>query len=116
MVFVLLTVDHISRLGDIRADYTAERHIPVNKTGEGDEVGFSLPAESLDEPFPSKGLSIVRRRDREEIPTRMSSQTLQLVAEENGRLIALLDAQVWSWRGYSGSETSWWTKTTAARA
>jgi ribosomal protein S18 acetylase RimI-like enzyme len=96
--FKPLTVDHIRRLGDIRADYISERYIRLSKTGEGGEIGFSLRAKSLLESFQSQGLSIVRQRDREEILSRMGAKSVQLVAEEKGRLIALLDAQVESWR------------------
>lgn len=98
MEFKPLIVDHIPRLVDIRADYVSERCVRVSRTGEDGQIGFSLRAGRLDQPFRSQGLSIVRQRDREEILSRMDSQTLQLVAEENGRLVALLDAQVESWR------------------
>jgi len=61
-------------------------------------VAFALRVEHLSSPFRSQGLSIVRRRDREEIKSRMGAGSLQLVVEDNGRLIALLDAEIESWR------------------
>ena len=61
-------------------------------------MAFALRVEQLSSPFRSQGLSIVRRRDREEIKSRMGAGSLQLVVEENGRLIALLDSEIESWR------------------
>ena len=98
MDFKPLEIDHIPRLADIRADYISEMCIRVSRTGESGEIGFSLNTESLREPFRSQGLSIVRQRDREEILSRMGAKSLQLVAQDNGRLVALLDAAVESWR------------------
>jgi ribosomal protein S18 acetylase RimI-like enzyme len=90
--------EHIPRLGEIRADYVSDRYAHVVRTGQSPEVAFALRVEQLTSPFRSQGLSIVRRRDREEIESRMGPDSLQLVVEENGRLIALLDAEIESWR------------------
>ncbi|HJX38571.1 MAG TPA: GNAT family N-acetyltransferase [Anaerolineae bacterium] len=93
-----LTENHIPRLHEIRADYISHTYVRVSRTDQGAEVGFLLRPERLTKPFRSQGLSIVGPRDRDEIRCRMGRQALQLVAEESGRLVALLDAQVESWR------------------
>lgn len=61
-------------------------------------MAFALRVEHLPTAFRSQGLSIVRRRDREKLKSRMGSESLQLVVEDSGRLIALLDSEVESWR------------------
>ena len=93
-----LTENHISRLHEIRADYISHTYVRVSRTDEGAEVGFLLRPDRLTKPFRSQGLSIVGPRDKDEIRCRMGRQAVQLVAEESGRLVALLDAQVESWR------------------
>ena len=93
-----LAEEHIPRLAEIRADYVSDRCARVSRTGESPEVAFALRVEHLPTPFRSRGLSIVRRRDREEIQSRIGSRSLQLVVEDSGRLIALLDSEVESWR------------------
>ena len=93
-----LSEQDIDRLGEIRADYLSDKCARVVRTGQDTEVTFALQIDDLTEPFRSQGLSIVRQSDQEEIKHRMSGQALQLVAEKNGRLVALLDAEVESWR------------------
>ena len=93
-----LAEKHIPRLAEIRADYVSDRCARVSRTGESPEVAFALRVEHLPTPFRSQGLGIVRRRDREKIESRIGSKSLQLVIEEDARLIALLDSEVESWR------------------
>ncbi len=93
-----LVEEHIARLPEIRADYVSDRCARVSRGGEAPEVTFTLRVEHLSGPFRSQGLSIVRRRDQEEVRGRMGPGSLQLVVEDQGRLIALLDAEVESWR------------------
>jgi ribosomal protein S18 acetylase RimI-like enzyme len=93
-----LAEEHIPRLAEIRADYVSDRCARVSRTGESPEVAFALRVEHLPTPFRSQGLGIVRRRDREKIESRIGSESLQLVVEDSGRFIALLDAEVESWR------------------
>ncbi len=85
-------------MSEIKAEYVSDKYLRVIKTGDGLEVGFALRVEHLEEPFRSQGYGIVRERDREEIRSRMDAQALQLVVEENGRLIGFLDAEIESWR------------------
>jgi ribosomal protein S18 acetylase RimI-like enzyme len=89
---------YIPRLREIRADYVSDRYLRVVKTGEGFEIGFKLRVEELDEPFRSQGLSIIRQQDKEEIRSRIDGDTLQLVVEEDKRLIGFLDVEIESWR------------------
>jgi ribosomal protein S18 acetylase RimI-like enzyme len=98
MQYQPLTRNHIARLREIRADYVSDRYLRVVKTGESFEIGFALRVDELEEPFRSQGLSIVRRQDKEEIRSRMDGDTLQLVVEENKRLIGFLDVEIESWR------------------
>jgi ribosomal protein S18 acetylase RimI-like enzyme len=94
-----LSADDAALLSQIRAEYVSDRCLCLTCAGDGDTaVQFALQAEALDEPFHSQGLSIVREKDKDEIRSRMDQQALQLVVEENGRLIALLDAEVERWR------------------
>jgi ribosomal protein S18 acetylase RimI-like enzyme len=85
-------------LREIRGDYLSDRCARVSRRGESPEVNFALRVEHLPTPFRSQGLSIVRRRDQEEVRGRMGEGSLQLVVEEDGRLIALLDSETESWR------------------
>ncbi len=98
MEYKPLAPSHLSRLSEIKADYISETYLRVTKGGDGLEVGFTLQIEPLDEPFRSQGYGIVRERDREEIRKRMDAQALQLVVEDNARLIGFLDAEIESWR------------------
>jgi ribosomal protein S18 acetylase RimI-like enzyme len=93
-----LVEEHIDRLPEIRAEYVSDKCARVSRGGESPEVNFALRVEHLPTPFRSQGLSIVRRRDQEEVRGRMGEGSLQLVVEEDGRLIALLDSEVESWR------------------
>jgi ribosomal protein S18 acetylase RimI-like enzyme len=70
----------------------------VVKTGQSPQIGFNLRVETLEHTFRSQGLTIVGQRDKAEIRSRLGGQMLQVVAEDQGRLIALLDAEVESWR------------------
>lgn len=98
MQYQRLTRNHIARLREIRAEYVSARYLRVIKTGESFEIGFELRAEELEEPFRSQGLTIIRQQDKEEIRSRMDGDTLQLVVEENRRLIGFLDVEIQSWR------------------
>jgi ribosomal protein S18 acetylase RimI-like enzyme len=99
MEYTPLTEHYLPKLPEIRAEYVSDRYLSLASSGDGDEdVQFALHPEALDEPFRSQGLSIVREKDKDEIRSRMGSQALQLVVENDNRLIALLDAQVESWR------------------
>jgi ribosomal protein S18 acetylase RimI-like enzyme len=99
MEYTPLREAHLPRLSEIRAEYVSDRCLCLTSAGAGHtEVQFALRAEALDEPFHSQGLSIIRERDRDEIRSRMGSRALQLVVEKDGRLIALLDAEVEGWR------------------
>jgi ribosomal protein S18 acetylase RimI-like enzyme len=101
MEYETLTEEHLARLGEIRADYVSDRYLRVVKaSGDGTlATGYTLQADKLHPPFRSQGLSIVRAKDRDEIAARMAEHNLQLVVEEDGRLIAFLDAEVEQWRG-----------------
>jgi ribosomal protein S18 acetylase RimI-like enzyme len=101
MEYETLTEEHLPRLGEIRADYVSDKYLRVVKaTGEGPlATGYRLEADELHPPFRSQGLSIVRAKDRDEIAARMAEHNLQLVVEEDRRLIALLDAEIETWRG-----------------
>ncbi len=61
-------------------------------------MAFALRVEHLLTPFRSQGLSIIRRKDQEEVRGRMGAGSLQLVVEARERLVALLDAEIESWR------------------
>ena len=98
MKYTWLSESHIPRLHEIRPEYVSDRYVRVVRTGQSPEISLSLQVESLGDKFRSQGLSIVRRRDREEIQSRIGSRSLQLVVEDSGRLIALLDSEVESWR------------------
>jgi len=86
-------------LQEIRAEYVSGKYLRLVKSGDQFEVGFRLQGEELEEPFRSQGLSIIREKDKEEIRSRMDGQALQLVVEEDGRLIGFLDVEIESWRG-----------------
>lgn len=98
MEYKRLVQDSIPRLQEIRADYVSDRYLRVIKTGDGLQVGFALRIEELEQPFRSQGISIVRQRDKDLVRSRIGEHALQLVVEENGWLVGLLDAEVESWR------------------
>jgi ribosomal protein S18 acetylase RimI-like enzyme len=99
MEYTPLTEAHLPRLSEIRAEYVSDRCLCLTSAGDGNtQVQLALRAQALDEPFRSQGLSIIRQKDRDEIRRRMGQQVLQLVVEEEGRLIAILDAEVERWR------------------
>ncbi len=98
MQYRSVTPAYIPRLQEIKAEYVSDRYLRVIKTGEKFEVGFTLQVEELEEPFRSQGLSIIREKDKELIKSRMDGQALQVVVEEDGRLIGLLDVEIESWR------------------
>jgi ribosomal protein S18 acetylase RimI-like enzyme len=93
-----LVEEHIPRLAEIRGEYLSDRCARVSRRGESPEVSLALRVECLPTPFRSQGLSIIRRKDQEEVRGRMGPGSLQLAVEEDGRLIALLDSEVESWR------------------
>ncbi len=95
---VALTENHLPRLHEIKGDYLSANCLRVTRTAQGPRVGFSLRPDRLAKPFHSQGLSIARQRDRDEIRGRMGGQALQLVVEDAGQLVALLDAEVEAWR------------------
>jgi ribosomal protein S18 acetylase RimI-like enzyme len=74
-----LLEEHIPRLAEIRADYVSDRCARVCRREAGPQVAFALQVEHLPTPFRSQGLSIIRRRDQEEVRDRMGSESLQLV-------------------------------------
>jgi ribosomal protein S18 acetylase RimI-like enzyme len=88
----------IARLHEIRAEYVSDRCLRVVRTGQSPEISILLQVESLGYTFGSQGLTIVGERDKAETRSRLAGQTLQVVAEDQGRLVALLDAEVESWR------------------
>jgi ribosomal protein S18 acetylase RimI-like enzyme len=96
--FKLLADEHIARLHEIRAEYVSDRCVRVVRTGQSPEISLSLQVERLGHTFRSQGLTIVGQRDKAETRSRLAGETLQVVAEDQGRLIALLDAEVESWR------------------
>jgi ribosomal protein S18 acetylase RimI-like enzyme len=98
MEYKPITPACIARLQDIRADYVSHKYLRLTKTGEKFEVGFTLKLGYLEKPFRSQGYGIIRERDKEEIRSRMDAQALQLVVEEDRRLIGLLDVEIESWR------------------
>lgn len=90
---------YLPRLREIRAEYVSDRYVRVvHARSEWCEAAIQLRGEELEEPFRSQGFSIVREKDVDEIKSRMGQQALQLVVQEDGRLIAFLDAEVESWR------------------
>jgi GNAT superfamily N-acetyltransferase len=98
MEFKLLADEHIARLHEIRAEYASDRCLRVVRTGQSPEIGLSLRVENLEHIFRSQGLTIAGQHDKADIRSRLGRQTLQVVAEDRGRLIALLDAELESWR------------------
>jgi ribosomal protein S18 acetylase RimI-like enzyme len=93
------TYTHIPRLHEIRAEYVSDRHLRLIRAREKFEVVFRPQVEELEQPFRSQGLSIISEKDKEDVRSRMDGQALQLVVEEDERLIGFLDAEIESWRG-----------------
>jgi len=98
MQYRSVTPAYIPRLQEIKAEYVSDRYLRLIKTGEKFEVGFKLRVEKLEQPFRSQGYGIIRERDKEEIRSRMDAQALQLVVEQDGRLIGFLDVEIEPWR------------------
>jgi ribosomal protein S18 acetylase RimI-like enzyme len=99
MEFSPLEEAHLPRLREIRAEYISDKYVGVvHARGDGFEAAIQLRTAELEKPFRSQGLSIVRQKDVDEIRNRMGQQSLQLVAHEDGRLVAFLDAEVEAWR------------------
>jgi ribosomal protein S18 acetylase RimI-like enzyme len=101
MEYKTLTAAHLPRLKEIKAEYVSDRYLRVVRaSGEGAlATGYTFQADEVHPPFRSQGLSILRAEDRDEISARMDGRNLQVVVELDGRLIALLDAEVETWRG-----------------
>ena len=98
MEFKLLVDEHIPRLDEIRAEYISDRCLRVVRKGRSPEICLSLRVENLEHMFRSQGLTIVGQQDKADIRSRLGGQALQVVAEDQGRLIALVDAELESWR------------------
>lgn len=94
MEYKPLSSEHIGRLQEIRAEYVSHRYLRLSKAGDTLELRLSLQVEELEEPFRSQGLSIIRRKDKESIESRMEGLSLQLVVQDKGRLIGLLDVEI----------------------
>ena len=90
----------MERLAQINSTFTSEAILAVERTGKGLEVGWRLVEHRLDVPF-EKG----RAYDLSEEDLARSRRlcetgpedTLQLIAEDRGRLVGLLEVERWRW-------------------
>lgn len=93
-----LTQADIERLPEMELNFQAEAYLAVEKVVEGLNVTWRLVERPLDPPFISVDYNI-DEQDRAEIAQRLkASDGLYLVAEHQGRLVALLDLEREAWR------------------
>ncbi len=90
----------VERLTQINSSFTSDSVLAVEKTGEGLEAGWRLVERPLDVPF-EKGRAydfseedLARSRRLQETGSR---EALQLVAEDRGRLVGLLEIEREHW-------------------
>ena len=90
----------------IDATFTSDGILDVEKTTHGLEVGWRLVERPLDPPFDRRDAYNLCAKDLREIAARLErDDTLLLVAEDAGRVVALLDLEARAW-----NHTGWlWT-------
>lgn len=93
-----LTQADIERLPEMELNFQAEAYLAVEKVVEGLNVTWRLVERPLDPPFISVDYNI-DEQDQTEIAQRLKENDgLYLVAEHQGRLVALLDLEREAWR------------------
>ena len=93
-----LTSADVPRLSDIDAEFESDRFLDVEKTVEGLQVSWRLIERPLVPPFRSTDYGLSRQQ-REQVGVRLrEGDGLYLVAEDTGRLVALLDVERERWR------------------
>lgn len=93
-----LTPADIERLPEMELNFQAEAYLAVEKVVEGLNVTWRLVERPLDPPFISVDYNI-DEQDQAEIAQRLKENDgLYLVAEHQGRLVALLDLEREAWR------------------
>jgi len=93
----------IARLREFDPNFTSDSVIEVRKAGAGLHVAWSLSERRLDIPFDKGRRYDLLESDLEEIVERLEAgDGLYLVAEDAGRLVALLDLERAEW-----NNTAW---------
>ena len=85
-------------LAEIGAEFESDSFLDVEKTVDGLQVAWRLVERPLDPPFRSSDYSLSRQQ-REEVGVRLrEGDGLYQVAEDAGKLVALLDVERERWR------------------
>jgi len=93
-----VTLDDIPRLSEIDAEFESDSFLDVEKAVDGLQVAWRLVERPLDPPFRSSDYSLSRQQ-REEVGVRLrEGDGLYQVAEDAGKLVALLDVERERWR------------------
>lgn len=88
----------VPRLSEIDAEFESDRFLDVEKTVNGLQVSWRLIERPLVPPFRSADYGLDRQQ-REQVGVRLrEGDGLYLVAEDIGRLVALLDVERERWR------------------
>jgi ribosomal protein S18 acetylase RimI-like enzyme len=93
-----LVAADVPRLAEIDAEFESDSFLDVEKTVDGLQVAWRLVERPLDPPFRSSDYSLSRQQ-REEAGVRLrEGDGLYQVAEDAGKLVALLDVERERWR------------------
>src|SRR5512136_1470413 len=93
-----LTSADIPRLSDIDAEFESDRFLDVEKNVNGLQVTWQLIERPLVPPFRSTDYGLSRQQ-RQEVGVRLrQGDGLYLVAQDSGKLVALLDVERERWR------------------
>ncbi len=94
-----LELNDIPTLPQIRPTYQSKTILAVERSGSGLEVGWQLVERELPEPFNKGTLYDFNEDEQETIRNRLlrPDDTYQRVAEFNGRLVGLVDAEIQYW-------------------
>lgn len=94
-----LTLQDIPQLPQIRPTYRSSTILSVERIGDGIEIGWNLVERPLADPFDKGTLYDFDADAQDKIRERLSrpDDTYQRVAEYEGRLLGLLDAEIQHW-------------------
>ncbi|HJW83458.1 MAG TPA: GNAT family N-acetyltransferase [Anaerolineae bacterium] len=93
-----LALSDVPRLGQIDANFTSDRFLDVERSGDGLNVTWRLTERLLDPPFVSTDYG-VHRHEHAQIVERVSAgDGLQLIVEDGSRAVAFVDVERQPWR------------------
>lgn len=94
-----LTPEDIPNLSQIRPTYKSNTILTLERGGDGIEIGWQLVERTLAKPFDKGPLYDFNESAQDEIRERLSrpDDTYQRVADYEGRLVGIADAEIQQW-------------------